>query len=58
MLIPLSGTSIVDWFDRVGARRNDDGRRRVMIDGCVVCRFPVISTVGSKLSHRIANLIE
>ncbi|NNG72058.1 hypothetical protein HLI18_19635 [Rhizobium laguerreae] len=58
MPVPLAGRSIVAWLDRVGARRNDDSRRRAMIDDCVLCRFSIIGTVGCELSDRTANLVE
>jgi len=57
-LIPSSKRSIVDWFYRVGARRNDDGSRRAVIDDSVVGWLSIIGTVGSKLSDWIANLVE
>lgn len=58
MPVPLAGRSTVAWLDRVGARRNDDSRRRAMIDDCVVCRFSIIGTVGCELSDRTAILVE
>ncbi len=58
MPVPLAGRSIVAWLDRVGARRNDDSRRRAMIDDCLVCRFSIIGTVGCELSDRTANLVQ
>lgn len=58
MPVQLAGRSIVAWLDRVGARRNDDSRRRAVINDCVVCRFSIIGTVGYELSDRTTNLVE
>jgi len=58
MLIPSVEKSIVDWFDRVGARRNDDCSSSAMMDDCIIGWLSIIGTVGSKLSDRTVNLGE
>lgn len=40
------------------ARRNDDSRRRAVIDDCIIGWLSIIGTVGSKLSDRTVNLVE
>lgn len=58
MPIPLAETPIAGRFDRIGARRNDDGGIAAVVDDRVVGGLSVIGAVGGELSYPTVDLVE
>jgi hypothetical protein len=52
----LVGRSIIEWFDRVATRRNDDGGSSAVVDDGVVGWPSVIGAVGRELTDRTVDM--